>query len=218
MKRIMVCSGKGGVGKTSISVALAKLLCKNGKKVALVDCDIDTPNIPEFMDIQQEIGIGEKMKPIVRDNLEMISVGFIIKESDFVSWPSKRRGMAVQQLIDTVDWSDNIDFMVLDTPPGTSDEIEYISVSFKPDFIFIISTPHVASISDVKRTISMLESYKPNITGIIMNMVTITCPECGAEIYNPNIPQSINDIPVILSIEYTQSIDVEPLLDMIIGD
>lgn len=218
MKKIMVCSGKGGVGKTTISVALAKSLSMSGKKVALVDCDIDTPNIPDFMNIKQEVGVGESIKPIVRDNIEMISIGFIIKESDFVSWPSQRRGMAVQQLIDTIDWSDNIDYMVIDTPPGTSDEIEYVSMSLKPDYIFIISTPHDASISDVKRTISMLDSCGVEITGIVMNMVTIVCPDCGKEIYNPNVPESINDVPVILSIDYSHNINIEPLTDIIVGD
>ena len=217
MKKIMVCSGKGGVGKTTISVALAKSLSMAGKKVALVDCDIDTPNIPDFMNIKQEVGVGESIKPIVRDNIEMISIGFIIKESDFVSWPSQRRGMAVQQLIDTIDWSDNIDYMVIDTPPGTSDEIEYVSMSLKPDYIFIISTPHDASISDVKRTISMLDSCGVEITGIVMNMVTIVCPDCGKEIYNPNVPESINNVPVILSIKYSQDINIEPLTDIIVG-
>ena len=218
MKKIMVCSGKGGVGKTTISVALARSLSAIGKKVALVDCDIDTPNVPDFMNIKQEVGVGNSIKPIVRDNIEMISIGFIIKESDFVSWPSQRRGMAVQQLLDTVDWSDNIDYMIIDTPPGTSDEIEFVAVSSEPDYVFIISTPHDASISDVKRTISMLDSCNAKITGIVMNMVTIVCPDCGKEIYNPNVPESINDVPVIMSIKYSHDINIEPLTDIIVGD
>ena len=218
MRKILVCSGKGGVGKTTISVAIAKELSGRGHLVALVDADIDTPNIPEFTEINQKVGTGEKIKPVVVGNLEIISLGLIINDSDFVSWSGEKRGMAVQQLVETVDWNSETEFMVIDSAPGTSDEIQYIINSFHPDNVFVISTPHPASIADVKRTISMLNKNESNIDGIVMNMSKTTCPDCGKVIYEPEIPVEISDVSVIQSIEFdtrNNGLDVTKLCDFV---
>ncbi len=219
MKKILICSGKGGVGKTTIAVELSKSLEKEGYKIGLVDADIDGPNIPEFTDIHQEVGIGEKIKPIIRNNLEIISLGFMIRDTDFVAWPSERRAMAVQQLIESIDWSNNLDYMVIDTPPGTSDEVEYIAEYFEPEFVFVISTPHDASISDVKRTISMLNNFHSNIKGIVFNMSVIKCPKCGEVVYSKEVPDEILGIPVIANIEYNNDkVDVSDVVKAVLED
>lgn len=219
MKKILICSGKGGVGKTTIAVELAKSLEKEGYKIGLVDADIDGPNIPEFTDIHQEVGIGEKIKPIIRNNLEIISLGFMIRDTDFVAWPSERRAMAVQQLIESIDWSNNLDYMVIDTPPGTSDEVEYIAEYFEPEFVFVISTPHDASISDVKRTIGMLNNFHSNIKGIVFNMSVIKCPKCGEIVYSKEVPDEILGIPVIANIEYNNDkVDVSDVVKAVLED
>ena len=219
MKKILICSGKGGVGKTTIAVELSKSLEKEGYKIGLVDADIDGPNIPEFTDIHQEVGIGEKIKPIIRNNLEIISLGFMIRDTDFVAWPSERRAMAVQQLIESIDWSNNLDYMVIDTPPGTSDEVEYIAEYFEPEFVFVISTPHDASISDVKRTISMLNNFHSNIKGIVFNMSVIKCPKCGEIVYSKEVPDEILGIPVIANIEYNNDkVDVSDVVKAVLED
>lgn len=217
MIKILICSGKGGVGKTTISVAISKALSETFR-VGLVDADIDGPNVPEFMEVYQEVGVGEKIKPIVRNNLEMISMGFIIKELEFISWSSEKRGMAVQQLIENVDWSNNLDYMVLDTPPGTSDESEYITSYFKPEMIFVISTLHNASISDVERTISMLNNIKGNIKGVVINNIdsNIKCPKCGEIIHEKPVPSEINGIPIVAVIEYSpDNVDVSRIVEII---
>ncbi len=219
MKKILICSGKGGVGKTTIAVELAKSLEEKGYKIGLVDADIDGPNIPEFTNVHQEVGIGEKIKPIIRNNLEIISLGFMIQDTDFVMWPSERRAMAVQQLIENIDWSNNLDYMIIDTPPGTSDEVEYVAEYFKPEIVFVISTPHDASISDVKRTLGMLRNFESNIKGIVFNMSIIKCPKCGEVVYQGNVPEEILGIPVIANIEYsTQKIDVGDVVKSVLED
>lgn len=206
MKKILVCSGKGGVGKTTVSSRLAEELSKDCK-VGLVDCDIDGPDVNVFLHITQEVGIGEKIKPIVRNNLEIISLGFMISKNDFVMWPSEKRAMAVQQLIQAVDWSNNLEYMVMDSPPGTSDEVEYIAGYFKPEIVLIVSTPEPMSIADVTRTIGMLNNFKSNIKGIIINNINtnIICPSCGGTIKPVVIPEDINGIKVIASIGYSAS-------------
>jgi len=216
MRRILICSGKGGVGKTTISVAIAKELSTRGHFVALVDADIDTPNVPEFMGINYKVGTGEKIKPVVSGNLEIISLGFIINDVDFVSWSGEKRGMAVQQLVEMVDWNSNTEFMVIDSAPGTSDEIQYIINAFHPDNVFVISTPHPASVSDVKRTISMLNKNESVIDGIIMNMTKMICPDCGAVVYSPEVPSEISGVSIIQSIDYsTDAVDVTKLCDLV---
>jgi Mrp family chromosome partitioning ATPase len=217
MRKILICSGKGGVGKTTISVAIANELSRRGRLVALVDADIDTPNIPEFTEIDQKVGTGEKIKPIVVGNLEVMSLGLIIDDNDFVSWSGEKRGMAVQQLVEAVDWNSEMEFMVIDSAPGTSDEIQYIVNAFHPDNVFVISTPHPASIADVKRTISMLNKNESVIDGIIMNMAKIVCPGCGKVIQSLDVPSEISDISVIQSIEFSiDGIDVSKLCDLIL--
>lgn len=218
MHKILICSGKGGVGKTTISVAIANELSERGHLVALVDADIDTPNIPEFTEIDQKVGTGEKIKPIVVGNLEVMSLGLIINDEDFVSWTGEKRGMAVQQLVEAVDWNSETEFMVIDSAPGTSDEIQYIINAFHPDNVFVISTPHPASIADVKRTISMLNKNESKIDGIVMNMSETVCPNCGKVIYSPEIPAEISNVSVIQSIEFDTSghgVDVTKMCDLV---
>lgn len=217
MKKILICSGKGGVGKTSIASRLSQELAKK-YKVGLVDCDIDGPDVNVFLGINQEVGIGEKIKPIMRNNLEVISLGFMINKEDFVTWPSEKRAMAVQQLVQTVDWSNNLSYMVMDSPPGTSDEVEYIAECFKPEIVFIVSTPEPMSISDVTRTIGMLNNFKSNIKGIIINNVNtnIKCPSCGHIIKPAEIPDNILGVKVIANIEYSpDGISVDDVVNII---
>lgn len=213
MIKILYCSGKGGVGKTTISSEVAQELAKENK-VGLVDCDIDEPDVNVFLGINQEVGIGEKIKPIMRNNLEIISLGLMIKAEDFVLWTGERRAMAVQQLIQTVDWSNNLDYMVLDSPPGTSDEVEYIASYLKPDVVYVVCTPEPMSIADCKRIIGMLNNFKSNIKGIIVNNIStnIKC-KCG-EIVNPReIPTDILGIPVISTIEYNaEKINIDNII------
>jgi Mrp family chromosome partitioning ATPase len=218
-KKVLICSGKGGVGKTTVAVELAKSLEEEGFKIGLVDADIDGPNIPEFTNIHQEVSIGEKIKPVIRNNMEIISLGFMIRDTDFVAWPSDRRAMAVQQLVENIDWSNDLDYMIIDTPPGTSDEVEYVAGYFKPEYVFVISTPHDASISDVKRTIGMLNNFKSKIKGIVFNMCVIKCPKCGEIVYSKEVPESIMDIPVIAELPYTtERLDVSEIVDIILED
>lgn len=219
VKKVLICSGKGGVGKTTISSRVAEELSKNCK-VGLVDCDIDGPDVNVFLHINQEVGIGEKIKPIVRNNLEVISLGFMINKNDFIMWPSEKRAMAVQQLIQAVDWSNNLEYMVMDSPPGTSDEVEYIAGYFKPEIVLIVSTPEPMSISDVTRTIGMLNNFKSNIKGIIINNINtnIKCPSCGAIVKPVDIPDEISNVKVIANVDYSaipEETDVSKIVSMI---
>lgn len=183
MKKILVCSGKGGVGKTTISVAITKRLAMGGYKVGILDVDIDTPNLPEFMGIsERDVELSDTgIMPKYVDGIEMMSVGFMADSNLAIMWTGDRRTMVIDQMINKVDWTCEV--LIIDSPPGTTEEVMSVIKKFKPDGIIIVSTDEKATISDVKRTLAMiklLESSK-KIIGIVMNGTYIMC-NCGEQL------------------------------------
>lgn len=180
MKKILVASGKGGSGKTTISVAITKGLALRGYKVGILDIDIDTPNLPEFMGvIERDVELSDTgILPKYVDGIEMMSVGFMADNTLAIMWGGDRRSMVIDQMINKVDW--NCEVLIIDSPPGTTEEVMTVIKKFKPDGIIIVSTDEKATISDVKRTLAMiriLESSK-KVIGIVKNGTYIKCM-CG---------------------------------------
>jgi ATP-binding protein involved in chromosome partitioning len=178
MKIIAVCSGKGGVGKTTISVELAKALSKRGHSVGLLDIDIDTPNVNEFMDINDAFEANEQIEPIVKDGIEVASVGFMLDSDTVVLWDGNKRSMLIEQFMEHVNWS--CDTLIVDTPPGTNDEIVTLLTSFTPDNVLLVTTGHRASLADVRRSMKLLSMSKINVIGVVNNMSNIVCSDCGS--------------------------------------
>lgn len=206
MKKILVCSGKGGVGKTTISVVLSRILNDCGYKVGILDVDIDTPNVPEFMNvIDRDVCLSDiGIVPKNIDGIEMMSVGLMADSGIAVMWGGDRRAMAIDQMINKVDWS--CEALIIDSPPGTTDEVMTVIKKFNPDGIIIVTTNHKASIADVKRTLSMikiLESSK-RVIGIVKNMTYITCAHCGNEttLFENGVDEEIDRL-VIAELPYT---------------
>ena len=204
MKIIAVCSGKGGVGKTTISVELAKALSKRGHKVGLLDIDIDTPNVNEFMDINDVFEANEQIEPIVKDGIEVASVGFMLDADTVVLWDGNKRSMLIEQFMEHVNWS--CDILIVDTPPGTNDEIVTLLTSFTPDGVVLVTTGHRASLADVRRSLKLLSMSKINVIGVVNNMSSIECSDCGCvmqlydSIHDTTIaPLIIADIPFMKS-------------------
>lgn len=183
MKKILVCSGKGGVGKSTISVAITKCLALRGYKVGILDIDVDTPNLPEFMGItERDVELSDTgIMPKFIDGIEMMSVGFMADNDLAIMWSGDRRTMIIDQMITKVDWTSEV--LIIDSPPGTTEEVMTVIKNYKPDGIVIVSTDEKATISDVKRTLAMiriLESSK-KILGIVLNGTYILCA-CGETI------------------------------------
>ena len=209
MKKILVCSGKGGVGKTTISVAITRRLAAQGYKVGILDIDVDTPNLPEFMGItERDVELSDSgIMPKFVDDIEMMSVGFMADTNLAIMWGGDRRTMVIDQMINKVDW--NCDVLVIDSPPGTTEEVMSVIKKFKPEGIVIVSTDEKATVSDVKRTLAMikiLDSSK-KILGIVNNGTYIKC-KCGEHIrlhsgYNdPEINKLvIEEVPYIIPID-----------------
>lgn len=184
MKKILVMSGKGGVGKSTIAVAITKALAARGYMVGILDIDVDTPNIPEFMGItDRDVELSETgIMPKWVDGIEVMSTGLMADNSLAIMWGGDRRTMVLDQMITKVDWTCEV--LLIDSPPGTTEEVMTIIKKYKPEGIIIVSTDEKATISDVKRTLAMiklLESSK-KILGIVKNGSYIICAKCGEEL------------------------------------
>ncbi|XP_029946313.1 cytosolic Fe-S cluster assembly factor nubp1 isoform X2 [Salarias fasciatus] len=172
--KILVLSGKGGVGKSTFSAHLAHALASDStKEVALLDVDICGPSIPRIMGLE-----GEQY---VDDNLAVMSIGFLLSSpDDAVIWRGPKKNGMIKQFLRDVDWGE-LDFLIVDTPPGTSDEhlsvVQYLS-STHVDGAVIITTPQEVSLQDVRKEIRFCRKVKLPIIGVVENMSGFVCPKC----------------------------------------
>lgn len=184
--KILIASGKGGVGKSTVSVNLAKALKDRGCKVGLLDADITGPNIPKLLGIEdQRMMQGpEGIKPGNADGILVASMALILSTRDSaVVWRGPMKMAAIKQFIQDVNWGE-LDFLLVDLPPGTSDEPLSV-VQLIPDLsgAVIVTTPQEVSLLDSRKAINMVKSMKVPVLGIIENMSGLCCPHCG-EIIN----------------------------------
>lgn len=183
---VMVLSGKGGVGKSTVTTQLALSLVKAGKKVGILDVDLCGPSIPHMLNLQNHDvhQCSEGWVPVYTDssqNLAVMSIGFLLKnQKDAVVWRGPKKNAMIKQFLTDVYWKD-IDYLVIDTPPGTSDE--HISTveglqSLNPDGAVLVTTPQDVATADVKRELTFCRKTNIPILGIIENMSGYVCPSC----------------------------------------
>jgi ATP-binding protein involved in chromosome partitioning len=182
---IAVGSGKGGVGKSTLSANLAVALAKMGRKVGLVDADIYGPSQPRLL-------ANEGIKPTARDKklvpvpspwgVPVLSMGHIIEPGQAIAWRGPMAGNALSQLVDA-DWGDT-ELLVVDLPPGTGDVQLTMLQRFKPVGAVIVSTPQDLALMDATRAISLFEQSQVPIIGMVENMAGYACPHCG-EVSDP---------------------------------
>lgn len=182
-RKIVVLSGKGGVGKSTVSTNIAIALSKKGYKVGLLDIDIHGPNIPNMLGLQGITPLVTDMGifPLkVYDNLQTISTGFFLESKDTpVAWRGPLKHRMVEQFLCDVRWGE-IDYLVVDSPPGTGDEIlSIIQLLDRVDLAVIVATPQEVALSDVRRAIKFCMDYKIPVIGIVENMSGFVCPHCG---------------------------------------
>jgi len=178
---IVVASGKGGVGKSTVSANLAVALARNGYKTALVDADIFGPSIPKMFGIEDfrpevtVIGEKEMIFPVVKYGVKIISIGFFISREQSLIWRGPMAAKALTQLFENTQWGE-IDYMIIDFPPGTSD-IQLTSVQkLKISGALIVTTPQEIALNDARKAASMFNNpnLKVPILGIIENMSWFT--------------------------------------------
>lgn len=180
--KIVVMSGKGGVGKSTMSVNLAYGLAMRGYKVGILDADLHGPNVPLMLG-KEGVKLPSIATPLqITDNLSISSLSFFVPDNDPVIWRGPQKMGAIMEMLEGIEWGE-IDFLVVDLPPGTGDETLTIAQNVGPNAkSIIVTTPQEVSILDSRRSVkfSKLVNLKP--LGIIENMSGFICPDCGKEV------------------------------------
>lgn len=189
-KIIAVSSGKGGVGKSTVAANLAVSLARLGYKVGLLDCDVFGPSIPKMFGIEDarpyavEVDGQQLIEPIERYGVKVLSIGFFVDPGTATIWRGGMATSAIKQLIGQTDWGE-LDFMILDTPPGTSDIHLTLLQNLDIDGALIVSTPQQVALADARKGIDMYnnEKVQVRILGLVENMAWFEPKEHLGEIY-----------------------------------
>lgn len=184
-QKFIIMSGKGGVGKTSTSVNLALALANKGYKVGVMDVDIHGPDIPRMLGLSGMPGVtpDRKMIPVkYSDNLGAISIESLSQcKDDAIIWRGPVKHSVIQQFIGDVAWGD-LDFLIIDAPPGTGDEPLTVAQVVTGAQAVIVTTPQEVALADIRKSISFCNTVKMPIFGLVENMSGFTCPHCGESV------------------------------------
>jgi ATP-binding protein involved in chromosome partitioning len=179
---IAVASGKGGVGKSTVSVNLAVALAQAGAAVGLLDADITGPNIPLMMGLQGQpkASPNNKITPLERYGVKTISIQFFVPEGQPIVWRGPLVGGAIQQFLRDVDWGE-LDYLVIDLPPGTSDAQLTLAQAVPISGAVLVTTPQEVSLADVGKALAMFQRMSVPVLGLVENMTAFVCPHCGEQ-------------------------------------
>lgn len=179
---IAVASGKGGVGKSTTSVNLALALQAEGAQVGILDADIYGPSQPRMLGKQEkpQSDDGKTIKPVESFGLQSMSIGYLIDEEEPMVWRGPMVTQALQQLLNDTNW-DNLDYLVIDLPPGTGDIQLTLSQKVPVSGSVIVTTPQDISLLDARKALKMFEKVNVPVMGVIENMSTHICSQCGHE-------------------------------------
>ncbi len=184
--KLLVMSGKGGVGKSTVAANLAITLALAGNQVGLLDVDIHGPSIPRLMGLNGDRAVthdGELVPLEVGPNLKVISIAFFLpSDRDAVIWRGPMKYSAIRQFLKDVAWGP-LDYLVIDSPPGTGDEpLSVAQMIGQPAGAVLVTTPQDLALSDVRRSVSFCEKVSLPVVGIVENMSGLACPHCGGQI------------------------------------
>ncbi|HPA13961.1 MAG TPA: Mrp/NBP35 family ATP-binding protein [Desulfobacterales bacterium] len=184
--KILVLSGKGGVGKSTTSINLAFSLFQAGKSVGLLDVDIHGPSIPKMLNLEDKkvMAAESAMLPVnLFENFKVMSIGFLLRSRDdavIVRGPLKYR--MIRQFLKDVEWG-AIDYLIIDSPPGTGDEPLTVAQSIEnADGAVVVTTPQQVAIRDVRKSVTFCRSLNLPIIGVLENMSGFICPNCGIRV------------------------------------
>ena len=179
---IAIGSGKGGVGKSTVSSNLAVALAKQGRRVGLLDADIYGPSQPRMMGVSKRPASpdGKIIEPLVAHGVTMMSIGLMLKEDEAVIWRGPMIMGALQQLLTQVAWG-KLDVLLIDLPPGTGDIQLTLCQRTHLTGAIVVSTPLEVALLDARKALDMFQKLKTPVLGLIENMSTYVCPNCGHE-------------------------------------
>ena len=181
--KLLVLSGKGGVGKSTIAVNLAAALAREGERVGLLDVDVHGPSIPTLLKMPApsvHVQNGLLIPLELNERLKAMSLGFLISHAeDAVIWRGPKKYHVIRQFLQEVAWG-ALDYLVIDSPPGTGDEpLSVAQMVGRPASAIVVTTPQRVAINDVRRCVTFCRSVSLPILGIIENMSGYVCPRCG---------------------------------------
>lgn len=184
--KIVVLSGKGGVGKSTVSANLAFALSEKNYNVGLMDCDIHGPSIPKMLGIEDKrpISTQTSIEPVlVTPKLKVMSMGFLLQDKDSpVIWRGPLKMAAIKQFIGDFDWGD-LDYLIVDLPPGTGDEpLSIAQLIPNSNGAVIVTTPQDVALVSVRKSINFVKKMNMPVVGIVENMSGFRCPHCNKEI------------------------------------
>jgi ATP-binding protein involved in chromosome partitioning len=180
---VAVASGKGGVGKSTTAVNLALGLALDGARVGLLDADIHGPSLPRMMGLQGEHPVsvdGRRLQPLEAHGVKVMSIGFLIEEEQPMVWRGPMVTQALQQLLNDTDWGE-LDYLVIDMPPGTGDIQLTLSQRVPLSGAVIVTTPQDIALLDARKGLRMFQKVNVPVLGIVENMSTHVCSKCGHE-------------------------------------
>ncbi len=182
--KILVMSGKGGVGKSTVSVNLALSLAKKGYQVGLMDVDIHGPDVVRMLNITGTIeppaSEKELVKPLVyKDNLKVVSLEYMMKDRDeAIIWRGPLKIQAIRQFVADFDWGE-LDYLIIDAPPGTGDEPLSVAQTIPLVKAVVVTTPQKVALADVRKSINFCKTVNVDIVGVVENMSGFVCPHCN---------------------------------------
>ncbi len=184
--KIMVLSGKGGVGKSSVAACLALGLADRGYQVGLMDVDFHGPSVPVIFGLRGKRVQGDEsgIHPVsVGENLKVVSIGFFLEEQDdAVIWRGPMKMTAIRQFIEEIHWGD-LDYLVIDSPPGTGDEPLSVVQLIPGAWGLVVTTPQEVAVADVRKSINFCRSTGMRLLGLVENMGGLICPHCGETVH-----------------------------------
>ncbi len=192
--KIAVLSGKGGVGKSTVAVNLAAALARKGYFVGILDADIHGPNVAKMLGVEKADVLAERLEdgrfemiPPMSDfmgqttPIKVMSMGFLVPEDQPIIWRGALVTKAIKQLLGDVKWGE-LDFMIIDFPPGTGDEILTVTQTLQLDAAVVVTTPQEVALLDTGKAVNMMKQMNVPYVAVVENMSYLICPHCGNEI------------------------------------
>lgn len=192
---IAVGAGKGGVGKTTVSVNLAIALSRSGNRVGIIDADVYGPNVPIMLGLDAQLeSDGKKIVPAEKFGLQVVSMGFLTSADAPIIWRGPMLHGVVRQFFQDVRWGE-LDYLVVDMPPGTGDVALSLSQTVPVSGAIVVTTPQTVSLADSRRAVAMYKKLEIQTLGIIENMSHYVCPSChhGSDIFGEGGGQRVAD-------------------------
>lgn len=181
--KILVMSGKGGVGKSTVAVNLALGLAKKGYKVGLMDVDLHGPDVCRMLDLNEPAGLRQSANSLVpplvyNENVKVVSLEYMMKDRDeAIIWRGPLKIQAIRQFVADMDWGE-LDYLVIDAPPGTGDEPLSVAQTVPNVQAVVVTTPQAVALADVRKSINFCRTVEMPIIGVVENMSGFICPHC----------------------------------------